>query len=316
MDYYQDSAFTLAQLPGKATEDAKALPGGDAKIDLRDFTDCTEFMGSWSPYNSFSTWLRERGGKFKWEGKSTRHRFNNRHKYYFIAMPFSNGSFIFLLGMFTQIGFWGFLFVFTFLNSTGLFDSPSSLPKYFFEPGQFYLLIGLYLTYRIARYFKKFADDSFGFTFDRPSGKVMMIGPKKTVTYYFKDFDPVCSVSRTTGGAREWHAYLTHRDNGLCIGIASGAFVDCVLTWNYLLQFMDISKPLPDIPEHEHNRHLDPTTKAHDQKIKREADYWHQKGYKEMNALHGQARQRAKKVIYQLAAGKGKEQLALMAMRV
>ena len=47
----------------------------------------------------------------------------------------------------------------------------------------------------------------------------------------------------------------------------------CAL-WDFLQNFMDISRPLPDIPAHEPYRHLDPVTASEDKKIGRKARYW------------------------------------------
>ncbi|WP_201017199.1 hypothetical protein [Pseudomonas cichorii] len=47
----------------------------------------------------------------------------------------------------------------------------------------------------------------------------------------------------------------------------------CAL-WDYLQNFMDISRPLPDLPCHEPYRHLDPITAEHDRKYGRKQHYW------------------------------------------
>lgn len=47
----------------------------------------------------------------------------------------------------------------------------------------------------------------------------------------------------------------------------------CAL-WDFLQNFMDISRPLPEIPAHEPYRHLDPVTASHDLKNGRNARYW------------------------------------------
>jgi hypothetical protein len=49
---------------------------------------------------------------------------------------------------------------------------------------------------------------------------------------------------------------------------------------------MDTSKPLPDLPEFEQVRHLDPTTKAYDKKTGRDPDYWWKLGEKGANKIH------------------------------
>src|SRR5690606_18895472 len=44
--------------------------------------------------------------------------------------------------------------------------------------------------------------------------------------------------------------------------------------WDYLQNYMDVSRPLPDIPYLEQYRHLDPTTAEHDQRTGRDPRYW------------------------------------------
>jgi hypothetical protein len=48
----------------------------------------------------------------------------------------------------------------------------------------------------------------------------------------------------------------------------------CVALWDFLQQYMDVSKPLPDILALEPFRHLDPVTAEHDQRTGRPARYW------------------------------------------
>jgi hypothetical protein len=47
-----------------------------------------------------------------------------------------------------------------------------------------------------------------------------------------------------------------------------------VALWDFLQQYMDVSKPLPDILALEPFRHLDPVTAEHDQRTGRPARYW------------------------------------------
>ncbi|WP_083265510.1 MULTISPECIES: hypothetical protein [Pseudomonadaceae] len=44
--------------------------------------------------------------------------------------------------------------------------------------------------------------------------------------------------------------------------------------WDYIQNYMDVSQPLPDIPELEKFRHLDPTTAAYDRQHGRNPRYW------------------------------------------
>lgn len=44
--------------------------------------------------------------------------------------------------------------------------------------------------------------------------------------------------------------------------------------WDFLQNFMDVSRSLPDIPAHEAYRHLDPVTSSFDQRSSRDSRYW------------------------------------------
>ncbi len=80
----------------------------------------------------------------------------------------------------------------------------------------------------------------------------------------------------------------------LALPFTSRYLADAIICWCYLKQFMDISRPLPDIPEHEPTRHLDPTTKKYDEQTGRDPFYWRKKTYKEICNMEEEARQRAK----------------------
>ncbi|MBZ5488735.1 hypothetical protein HW452_14505 [Halomonas aquamarina] len=55
-----------------------------------------------------------------------------------------------------------------------------------------------------------------------------------------------------------------------------GSIAQLYAAWDMLQRYMDVSQPLPDIPQIEPFRHLDPTTKAYDEAGKRgrHATYW------------------------------------------
>lgn len=55
-----------------------------------------------------------------------------------------------------------------------------------------------------------------------------------------------------------------------------GSIAQLYAAWDMLQRYMDVSQPLPDIPQVEPFRHLDPTTKAYDEAGKRgrPATYW------------------------------------------
>lgn len=49
---------------------------------------------------------------------------------------------------------------------------------------------------------------------------------------------------------------------------------DVLAYWDLIRQYMDVTKPLPDIPLFEAYRHLDPTTVEHDEKRGRNPQHW------------------------------------------
>ena len=48
----------------------------------------------------------------------------------------------------------------------------------------------------------------------------------------------------------------------------------CYAFWDFIQNYMDVTRPLPDIPALEAYRHLDPVTADHDRKNKRSARHW------------------------------------------
>ncbi len=50
--------------------------------------------------------------------------------------------------------------------------------------------------------------------------------------------------------------------------------IECLMLFEDIRRFMDKSKPLPESPEYEGFRHLDPVTAEHDKAIGRPASYW------------------------------------------
>lgn len=49
---------------------------------------------------------------------------------------------------------------------------------------------------------------------------------------------------------------------------------DVLAYWDLIRQYMDVTKPLPDVPVFEAYRSLDPTTRAYDEKTGRDPRYW------------------------------------------
>ncbi|QFT24635.1 hypothetical protein FIV02_24020 [Pseudomonas sp. THAF187a] len=95
----------------------------------------------------------------------------------------------------------------------------------------------------------------------------------------FYEFDAYITVTPDRQGLPNNVLCIVHRyqdiwiNMGNFVGACSGTEVPCAL-WDYLQNYMDISKPLPDTPRLEAFRHLDPTTAEHDHQTSREPRYW------------------------------------------
>ena len=95
----------------------------------------------------------------------------------------------------------------------------------------------------------------------------------------FYEFDAYITVTPDRQGLPNNVLCIVHRYQDTWINMANfvgasgGSSVPAAL-WDYLQNYMDISKPLPDTPELEAFRHLDPTTAEHDRQTGREPRYW------------------------------------------
>ncbi|MDO7930093.1 hypothetical protein Q6A51_25265, partial [Pseudomonas sp. KFB-139] len=94
----------------------------------------------------------------------------------------------------------------------------------------------------------------------------------------FHEFDAYMTTTPDRHGPMHG-LLLCHRYDDIQINLNSLFCPDdmthkpCAL-WDYLQNFMDISRPLPDLPRHEPYRHLDPITAEHDRKYSRKQRYW------------------------------------------
>ena len=139
--------------------------------------------------------------------------------------------------------------------------------------------------------------DRCGYEFHRDTGKVYVrnVQGEISLEYDFKNFIPFASTDHVTTGGYEVNTNLVSPKDGFSVNLCkSGGFVQGVLAWNYILNFMDVTRPLPDIPEHEPTRHLDPVTKAYDEKTGRDPYYWRKKDVKEVREMQKQELEKAK----------------------
>jgi len=157
------------------------------------------------------------------------------------------------------------------------------------------IIVGIfYLLSLVGKFGADYFDDECGLIFDRPSGKVSRVNLDGSIShvYDFKDFKGEVDTFINTGGQKELTAFVSHKTACKSVLLGQG-FDDGVIAWSYLVRFMDVSKPLPDIPEHETTRHLDPVTKAYDEKTGRDPNYWAKYTAKEFHKLKVQDRKKA-----------------------
>lgn len=72
---------------------------------------------------------------------------------------------------------------------------------------------------------------------------------------------------------------IAHRYSSMTVPVGdligdTSALENCEMLWDFIQNYMDISKPLPDITLFEDCRSKDPTTAAYDQQTNRNPRYW------------------------------------------
>jgi hypothetical protein len=94
----------------------------------------------------------------------------------------------------------------------------------------------------------------------------------------FYEFDAYTSNELIHGGGVVHTLYLVHRYRNILIPI--GTLIgktnpeECYALWDMFQNFMDTSRPLPDIPLWEEHRANDPVTAEHDRQTNRPPRYW------------------------------------------
>ncbi len=102
--------------------------------------------------------------------------------------------------------------------------------------------------------------------------------PPVVIEKPFYEFDAWC-CARVDRFGTLFDLVLSHRYSKLDVTVgdilgAHGSATMCYAYWDFIQNYMDITKPLPELPLLERYRLLDPTTAEHDQKTGRPARYW------------------------------------------
>ena len=111
---------------------------------------------------------------------------------------------------------------------------------------------------------------------NRCTGMLTFPWKKKMVTLPFDEFEPGMPAGVNPTGSHNYYLRLVHKYSDMWTQdpAAHNDYWQVQLAWEYWQQFMDISKPLPDVPRMEPFRDRDPVTVAWDKKHKRPKDYW------------------------------------------
>lgn len=170
------------------------------------------------------------------------------------------------------------------------------MPVVFLTPAWF-LVVGIFLIFPGAIYLLgKFVlrhnliSDKNNTHYNRRTGFVTRTWDKAPMNLPFAEFDGYTYTIPTGVGSTGYVLNVAHRYSD--DGDESLKFFlpwQVALWWEFLQQYMDISKPLPDIPEMEPYRALDPVTAEHDRRTGRPPDYWARMSPEEVDRRHAAA---------------------------
>lgn len=173
------------------------------------------------------------------------------------------------------------------------------LPTFFLYCG--YLLICLLMTYVITPLLPSWLmTKDAGTGLFRETGMVKVKHNWSLMEYPFVEFDCHIMHHPTSHGQilktlTLYHRYKPEINLGLKVmPLGDGSDTSYYMAWEVVQRYMDVTQPLPDIPQLEAFRALDPTTVAFDKTHPREPEYWTQmkvkqwKDSKEKKALQKQ----------------------------
>jgi len=156
------------------------------------------------------------------------------------------------------------------------------------------IVIVPFIVMWFARYKARTSENKNNIGFNRKTGMVSI--PRKGEKPFiapFHEFIPYFYPHHILQGVN-YHLYLGHRSEeiGAVNPNAGKHEQEMYADWALIQRFMDVSKPLPDIPLFEPFRQLDPTTKKYDQKTGRPEHHWRDMDIKKGKRLHNESYKR------------------------
>jgi len=166
----------------------------------------------------------------------------------------------------------------------GIFGSIISLIVRNFELslGLFYAFLIMFVLpftlWSLGKYALKnnwFKDEN-NIVFNRRTGMITIPCQDGEVSLPFDEFDPFMTTSMTVAASTNMILRLMHRysDKNIVNPSPYSRSWEFFADWEQIQRFMDISKPLPDIPTYDFAREHDPVSAAYDKKYNRPKDYW------------------------------------------
>jgi hypothetical protein len=163
--------------------------------------------------------------------------------------------------------------IFSAIGLFALWGNVSIPPKTREEAFCYLFFFAPFILFIIFSICRKLAPHKNNIVFNRRTGMVTVPSFKKEVP--FAELDAYYYCPQSTVGYRHT-LYFGHRYSSFGFG-SPASWVDKQWLhgeWEYYQQYMDIDLPLPDLPDFEPYRHLDPTTASYDKKHNRPPDYW------------------------------------------
>lgn len=143
-------------------------------------------------------------------------------------------------------------------------------------------------------------------SFHRNTGMVKIRRRMKTKTFPFREmqgaafttYDPHSKLKRLAFGIKHKHSSAWATMEGNLTASTPLERWTLNLRWEFLTHFMDVSRPLPDVPMLEPFRHLDPTTREWDKKNGRDKTIWLNMSNEAYKSLCSAALESAKQYPY------------------
>jgi len=162
----------------------------------------------------------------------------------------------------------------------------------------FIFVIAPVSLYYFARHKARLAKDINNIVFNRRTGMVSIPRGKGEPPFErpFYEFIPYYTTHAVMHGIN-WHLYLGHRweEIGALEPSASKDRVTPQVDWEFLQQYMDVSRPLPDVPMLEPVRAHDPVTAEYDRRTGRPPRYWRDMDPEKAEEMHTQSFKRMRR---------------------